>query len=814
MGRVKDLLIGVGVSTKGLNRDLGRMRKSFGRSFNEISRAGRKMSMAITAPLAAMGTTSAKVFVGFEHSMAKVKAVSGATSKEFAALEANAKRLGKTTVFTAQEVAGLQLNFSKLGFTADEITKVTASTLALAQATDSDLAQAAEVAGATLRGFGMDASKTGHMTDVMAASFSASALDMNSFQDAMKYVAPVAKAAGVSLEETTSMLANLANAGIKGSQAGTSLRMIFQKMAAGGGDVSEKIADLAKNGLSLDSAFDEVGRRAQTALLVLGNNKGKVDELTKSFENADGAAAKMAGIMDNTAFGAIKRMQSAIEGAQMAIGQALAPTIERVSQIVANAMGMFSNLSPAVQRTVVAVAALLAALGPIMVLGPAIITAFGTIAGLLTGPVVAAIAGVIAVVILIRRHWDDIVEYMTNGPGAAVWESIKSSIATFVNAAVELWESFTGLLQYIWNRWGDNIGNLLGRLWTKLGEIFSRGFSFWTNLMGVFTSAFSGDWSTMFDRLKNVLIDAVALILSGVSYLVEEMLRLVDWGLSYLGAESDMAGAFKQTIDDAVSYLDGLKTEFEDTGDAAETMFDTMSFGFGKLFSAGGGGGGVSDSVEKPESDAPEQLTTLGGFDGVAQLQGEPIKMDPPDTKKWSSWANGMRDMLGNLTTFFDELENAAVGMGQSLANAFMAAASGAEDSKEQLKAALGGILDATFAAATAHIIQANAAASTATGPLAPVVAPLLIAGGMALIRGAFGAITGFADGGIVSGPTMGLVAEYPGARTNPEVIAPLSKLQGMLNTGGTTQITGSIRGRDIVLSNERGGFSRRRAFG
>lgn len=813
MARTKDLLIGVGLSTRGLNRDLGRMRKGFQRSFGEIKRAGRQMTMAITGPLVALGSAATKTFVGFEHSMAKVKAVSGATSEEFKRLEANAKRLGRTTVFTASEVAGLQLEFSKLGFTAKEIEGVTEGTLALAQATGSDLRQAAEVAGATLRGFGLDVSQTGRVTDVMAKSFSTSALDMNSFQDAMKYVAPVAKAAGVSIEETTAMLAQMANAGIKGSQAGTSLRMIFQKMASGGGDVSERLAELAAKGLNLDAAFDEVGRRAQTALLVLGENKGKVDELTNTYKNAGGSAKEMAGIMDATTFGAFARMKSAIEGVFIAIGQILAPTLERLSVIVGNAMAMFQSLSPETQRFAVIAATIAAAIGPLLYLLPTIMSAFGMVAGVLTGPVLLAIAGVVAAVILIRRHWDDIVDYMTNGPGAAVWANIQTAIGLFVDGAVKLWESFTNLLAYIWGRWGDNVGNLLGRIWTQIGETLSRGFSFFTNLMGVFTSAFSGDWSTMWQRLKNVLIDAVALILNGVAYMVEEMLRLVDWGLSYLGSESDMAGAFAETIDNAVAYLDGLKTEFEDTGEAAQTFFETMSFGFGSLFASGGGGLSETTTEAKPEGDAPEQLAARGGFDAVQELQGTKVKLDPPDPTKWATWSNGMRDMLANLTTFFDELENAALGMGQSLGNAFAAAASGAEDSKEQLKSALGGILDATFAAATAHIIQANAAASTATGPLAPIVAPLLIGAGMAMIRGMFQQIVGFADGGIVSGPTLGLVGEYAGARTNPEVIAPLNKLQGMMG-GGTTNVTGTIRGRDIVLSNERGGYSRRRALG
>ena len=133
-----------------------------------------------TAALYAMGkATSFAIRVGkeFEQGMANVKAISGATGAEFAALEANARKLGASTKFTATEVSGLQTEFAKLGFTTSEIQKVTKGTLALAAATGSDLATSAAVAGTTLRGFGLDASETGRVTDVMAKSFSSSALD-------------------------------------------------------------------------------------------------------------------------------------------------------------------------------------------------------------------------------------------------------------------------------------------------------------------------------------------------------------------------------------------------------------------------------------------------------------------------------------------------------------------------------------------------------------------------------------------------------------------------------------------------------------
>ena len=337
----------------------------FGRN---MQRTGKNLSMKLTAPLAALGAVSFNVFKGFEAEMSKVKAVSGATAEEFKALSDNAKDLGASTMFTAREVAQLQTEFAKLGFTATEITKVTESTLALAQASGSDLARAAEVAGSTLRAFGLDASETGRVTDVMAKSFSTSALDMEHFANSMSFVAPVAKSAGMSIEETSAMLAVLANAGIKGSKAGTALRRIISEIGATGKPTAEALKDLASKGLNLADAKDEVGRSAQSALLILSEGVDQIKPLTKEFENSAGAAQEMADIMGDNAFGAGKRLESAMEGLGISIGEILAEGIVPMIEKLAKLAGKLNKMSPSAKRTAVVFGLILAAIGPLMFL--------------------------------------------------------------------------------------------------------------------------------------------------------------------------------------------------------------------------------------------------------------------------------------------------------------------------------------------------------------------------------------------------------------------------------------------------------------
>jgi ethanolamine utilization microcompartment shell protein EutS len=257
---------------------------------------------------------AANVAIEFEKTMSEVRAITGASGREFEALEQDALRLGAATKFSATEVGQLQVAYGRLGFTTKEILAATEATLDLAAATGEDLAKSADVAGSTVRGFGLSANQTQRVVDVMASSFNKTALGLDNFAESMKYVAPDAAAAGASVEETTALLGTLADAGIRGSQAGTSLRKIFSELTRDGRPLADRIAELSKKGLTLADAYDEVGRTAQTSLLILTKNEAKSRELAAAFENVAGEAAKMARAMSDNAAGDIDKLSSAWEG--------------------------------------------------------------------------------------------------------------------------------------------------------------------------------------------------------------------------------------------------------------------------------------------------------------------------------------------------------------------------------------------------------------------------------------------------------------------------------------------------------------------
>ena len=245
--KASDSTKSVGSESKNSGVGLGKMAKGAAVATAALV-AFNKISKLVTQQI----KEGIQVFKGFEFEMAKVKAISGANDAEFKKLNKTAQELGRSTFFTAQQVAALQLNFSKLGFTSSEVLQVQEAALLAATATGEDLARTATVIGSTVRGFGLDATEGARVADVMAASFTQSALTLEKFQTSMTKVSSVANLLGFDLEETSAIMGVLTDAGIEASIAGTSLRNIFLKL----GDPS---SDLAKSiGFTVNNAEDMV----------------------------------------------------------------------------------------------------------------------------------------------------------------------------------------------------------------------------------------------------------------------------------------------------------------------------------------------------------------------------------------------------------------------------------------------------------------------------------------------------------------------------------------------------------------------------
>ena len=339
MANTEKIVVQVVVQGEKDLKKVGKTADKSTKSFGKLTKSVTKMAGGIFAAVTAFRTitsvisTSIKTFRNFEFQMAKVKAVSGATERDFKKLSNTAKELGRTTFFTATQVGSLQENYAKLGFTTDEILNAQQATIELATATGSDLARAAIVAGSAVRGFGLDASETQRVVDVMAVSFTSSAMDIEKWQTSMTKVAPIAKSAGFSVEDTAALMSKLADSGIEASIAGTSLRNILLKMQSPTSDLTKAFGGtihsfdellpamkkFVEEGGSMADIMEVVDLRQAAAFEQMLTSADSALVLRDALNEATGAAKEMSLIIADTLEGDMKELTSAWEGFQISV---------------------------------------------------------------------------------------------------------------------------------------------------------------------------------------------------------------------------------------------------------------------------------------------------------------------------------------------------------------------------------------------------------------------------------------------------------------------------------------------------------------
>ncbi|HBJ37801.1 MAG TPA: phage tail tape measure protein, partial [Planctomycetaceae bacterium] len=341
------------------------------------ARSAAAPGLSVMAPMAA-ATMS---FAAFDDQMRKVASMAGGTDAELRTLTATAEHLGQTTSYTAAQVAALMVELARGGMNAGQIDQATKSVLALARASDTDAAKAAEILIATMNQFRLSATDAGRISDVLALAANRSAVSVESLGESLKYAGPVAKDLGLSLEETVGMLSQLGNFGIAGSEAGTALRRIgilastqAEELQALFGvintdptgklrplvDILDEIgASVSQMGQAegisaLEQAFGILGI---TSASVISQTGGGVRGLTADLQNAAGVAITTADAMDGGIGGAFRRFVSALEGAINAVGSQLSGPLIQFGQAVARVLVDITGWISQNQTLVVALAA-------------------------------------------------------------------------------------------------------------------------------------------------------------------------------------------------------------------------------------------------------------------------------------------------------------------------------------------------------------------------------------------------------------------------------------------------------------------------
>ena len=292
----------------------------------------------------------------FEQSTANLAAVMGTTKDNVSALTNQAKQLGATTQYTAVQITELQTNLARLGFTEQEILNSTKSVQALATATGADLGEAANLAGAALRGFGLNATEMERVASVLAVSTTKSALSFEKLATAVPIVAPVAKQFGFTIEDVTVLLGKLSDAGFDASSAATASRNIFLNMANSSGklaqalgrpirsieDLAPALKELKDRGIDLAEMLSLTDKRSVAAFATFVEGADTMLDLKNAISGCSDALQGMVDEQLNTLQGSVTILNSAWEGLMLTFSESNG-TIKSVVDSLTSLLTAYSN---------------------------------------------------------------------------------------------------------------------------------------------------------------------------------------------------------------------------------------------------------------------------------------------------------------------------------------------------------------------------------------------------------------------------------------------------------------------------------------
>jgi TP901 family phage tail tape measure protein len=428
MATIAELLVVVGAKIDGFEQSMGTVSnrlnaidreasKAFG-GFDKIGQrltdVGTSLTIGITAPLVAIGGASVKAAGDFESSMNRVSAVGDITGGALAGLRDAALKFGADTQFSAQQAADGMGELAAKGFNAQQILNAMPGVLALAATENMSLADAAKIASSAINQFGLDTTDVNHIADVLARASADSASSVSTLGSSLEYVGPVAKSANLTFEETAAALATLSNNGLDGEKAGTALRGVLGSLVNPSKDAKTSLdalgistldvsgnmrplgdimEDLRTKGASTTDMFNIFGREASSAAIIL-RDQGKVqlDAFTQRLVDSEGAAASMAKTINQGFRGAFEQFKGSVETAGIALGTALLPSVNRLLELASGfindfiipAATWFGKLPEPVQNAAIAMVALTAAIGPMLLVAGQLISAATTIGGAFT----------------------------------------------------------------------------------------------------------------------------------------------------------------------------------------------------------------------------------------------------------------------------------------------------------------------------------------------------------------------------------------------------------------------------------------------
>lgn len=509
---------------------------------DNISNAGQKL-LSVTGAVAGLGTAAVTTAANFESSMSQVQATMGITKDSMSTVDGQsvntmdtlsklAKKMGAETAFSASECAEALNYLALAGYDTQQMCDTLPTVLNLAAAGDIELASASDMVTDAMSALGMGVDEAGTMVDQMAKTASTTNTSVAQLGEGILTIGATAKSIKGGTAELNTALGILANNGIKGAEGGTHLRNIIlslqnptDKAALAMEQLGLQVYDSEGNMRSMNDILGDLnsGMDGMTAAeksniigkifnktdlssvnALLANTGSTWDDLQKSIADSGGAAGHMADTQLDNLQGQITILKSALEGLAISFGELLMPAIKQIVGWVQKFVDWLNSLDDGTKKTVVTIALLAAALGPVLIVVGKVVSAVGTImtvvpkiAGvintvkgafaalnttMLANPIVlivAAIAALVAAFIYLWNNCDGFRQFWIN-----LWENIKQ-------AAITAWEAVKSFLTTAW----ETIKNTATTIFEALKAFF---YTIWEGIKLIF--------STVAEVIKTIIV--------------------------------------------------------------------------------------------------------------------------------------------------------------------------------------------------------------------------------------------------------------------------------------------------------------------
>lgn len=635
MGVVKNLIVRVGADLSELQKEMDNAGKFLKSAGKELEQTGKTLTAALTLPLAGLGAVALKAGMDFEQGMSSIKAVTGASAKDMAAFKELALKMGAETKYSALDARSGIEELAKAGVsTADILNGGLKGALSLAAAGDLELADAAEIASTVLNAFRKDALSVSQAADILAGAANASATDVTELKLGLSMVSAVASGVGLSFKDTAIALAVFAQNGLKGSDAGTSLKTMLlnlQPTTDKAYQTFKEFGFLIENGQSaFYNANGSLKSMSEISQLLNDKLKGLTDAQRQSVlqtmfgtdairaanilykEGANGVngmwnamskvtAADVAKEKMNNLKGSLENLKGSLETAMIKLYDINSGPLKTLIDNLTDLTNAFSRLSGTTQQFILLGAGIAAALGPAIWILGAVTTKLSdiakwgkTTAGALSafsagtkglGATLTAVFGPAGIVLLVVAAIAAVVAglkylYNTNdwfrNQINAIWTMIQASI--------------TAALQYVaqfWAKWGGDIVAIFKGIGQMIGAI-----------LGVILIAFMIAWPTI-SAIVGAAVQFIGGILGGLIKIIRGVIDFIigvftgDWDRAWKGIKSifmgiwdTISGYFKGAVDGILGIVGGIVK-------SVKTAIEWLD----KLLGKGGQAGAVADKL-------------------------------------------------------------------------------------------------------------------------------------------------------------------------------------------------------------------------